>query len=298
MTGFHDWNAISLPFRQFGDSDNSAINQVGPELTRQQLNDALNEMHRNDLTITLADAPDPVAAGTPLNHTVAATNLGPNPAGSVRETTTLPTALSLTATSTGCSVSGQTVICDRGELMRGDTTSTSIATMVPADLVYKNGGPLTLSTRSEITDLTGSDAKPGDNIAVQDTTVVAVADLSVTSLTVPNPPIAMPLRQWVVVRLTSTITSGGPSSPMDTAIELFGTASFGGTINPTMLTTSQPHLVTNEIRVVESYVSIFCDRGGSNSFGIDQRIRPLNTADTDPNPANDLLHVDLDVVCR
>lgn len=298
LNGFNDWQAVSLPFRQFGDSSDSAINaETENEPTLEQLIDHDEALHRTDLTVTVSDTPDPVAAGTRLTYIVIAANKGPNPASSVQIVNTLPAEVALVAFPTGCSAAGQVVTCNLGELVAGATVGVKITADVPEDIVYNNGSPLKISNRAEVRNLTGQELAPVDNVVNESTQVIAVADLSMILFRLPNPPIEMRLEESVVVRLSSAISSTGPSSPMDTALVLSAQASSGATITPTQLTTSQPHLTTGEFRQVDDYVIIRCDRPKTHTFKLQHRIRPLLVADTDPNPINDQQETAFKVKC-
>ena len=298
LNGFNDWQVVSLPFRQFGDSSDSAINaETENEPTLEQLIDHDEALHRTNLTVTVSDTPDPVAAGTRLTYIVIAANKGPNPASSVQIVNTLPAEVALVAFPTGCSAAGQVVTCNLAELVAGENATVKITADVPADLVYNNGSPLEISNRAEVRNLTGQELAPADNVVNELTQVIAVADLSMTLFSVPNPPIEMQLEESVVVGLNSVISSTGPSSPMDTALVLSAQASPGATITPTQLTTSQPHLTTGEFRQVEDHVIMRCHRPKTHTFKLQHRIRPFLVADTDPNPINDQQETAFKVKC-
>jgi uncharacterized repeat protein (TIGR01451 family) len=298
LNGFNDWQFVSLPFRQFGDSSSGAINAVSDnEPTLEQLIEHDDALHRTNLSVSLTDTPDPVAAGTRLTYKVIVKNQGPNPASSVQLVNTLPTEVTLVNTPAGCSVAGRVITCNLGELVAGSNAAVTISVDVPADLVYNHGSPLTITNHAEVHNLTGQEVLPSDNAVDETTRVVAVADLSLRPFSVPNPPIAMQVKESVVVGLHSTITSEGPSSPMDTALELSAKTSSGATIMPTQLTTIQPHLTKGEIRPVHDHVTIRCDRPGNFSFEMNHRIRPLQAVDTDPNPSNNEQPASIQVEC-
>lgn len=299
LNGFNDWPVVSIPFRQFGDSSSSAINpaQQDDEPTLEELIEHDTALHSTDLVITVVDTPDSVAAGTQLTFTVTATNNGPNPASSVQIIHTLPAEVILTTTPTDCAVAGQVITCNVGELEAGENSVVTIVTDVPPSLVYDNGAPLSITNQAEVKNLSGQETNPVDNIVNETTQVVAVADLSMVTFSLPNPPLEMLVGESVVVELNSTISSDGPSSPMDTAPMLLASATSGASIAPTNLTTSQRHLTTGEVRPIDDYVIIRCDRPGLHTFKINHRIRPLQVADSDPNPANDEQATDFQVSC-
>lgn len=297
LNGFHDWNAISLPFRQFAAAADGPGHQGPPEPSTSELLAHEEKLHRNDLFTSLSDVPDPVAAGTSLTYTAVAGHNGPNPASSVQQVLTFPAPLLVGAPPPGCTVAGPVVTCHRGEWMPGTSSTTTMTLPVPADLVYNNGGPLTLAAHATIADLTGNDPNVADNSATASTQVVAVADLAVESLVVQNPPVAMKPMEWAVVGIAATISSAGPSSPMDTALVLKATGTPGSQVNPTLLTTLQPRLENGEKRSVLNYVMIRCSERGVQSFRIEQSIRPFQAADSDPNAANNTRGARIEVDC-
>ena len=69
-----------------------------------------------DLSITKTDSPDPVIVGNNLTYTITATNNSPSIATGVTVTDTLPTGVTFISASPGCSLSGNTVTCNIGNL--------------------------------------------------------------------------------------------------------------------------------------------------------------------------------------
>ena len=94
----------------------------------------VNDRRSADLAVALADAPDPVAAGTQVTYTVTVTNGGPSPATSVTLTDVLPAAprfVSATASQGSCSRTGSgqtggTLTCGLGTLPSGGTATVTI----------------------------------------------------------------------------------------------------------------------------------------------------------------------------
>ena len=85
----------------------------------------------------------------------------------------------MASASPACGEAAGVVTCNLGELMAGDETTVSITVDVPADLVYLNGSPKTITNNASVTNLAGPDADPADNSQANDTLVIAVADLEI-----------------------------------------------------------------------------------------------------------------------
>jgi len=84
-----------------------------------------------NLSLTMADSPDPVAAGGALSYTLSVTNLGTAQATGVTLVDPLPAAVDFLSTSPGppvCTVSAGTVTCALGNLDMGASTTVTIHT--------------------------------------------------------------------------------------------------------------------------------------------------------------------------
>jgi uncharacterized repeat protein (TIGR01451 family) len=83
----------------------------------------------NDLSLSLADAPDPVPVGVNLIYTLTVGNTGPNPATSVTLTNVLPPSvnfISAVASQGTCTNSGQWVTADLGDISGGSSALVTI----------------------------------------------------------------------------------------------------------------------------------------------------------------------------
>jgi len=87
-----------------------------------------------DLTIRKTDNPDPVSVGQPLTYTLTITNLGPSTATNVIVTDTLPASVTFGSVSgASCSVSGQIVTCNLGDMPPVHTALVSSTFTTDAD---------------------------------------------------------------------------------------------------------------------------------------------------------------------
>jgi len=115
-----------------------------------------------DLSLTKADAPDPVAPRGTLTYTLMVTNHGPNAAPGTHILDTLPAGVTFVGASAGCVQSAGLVDCDLGALANGASTTVTIQVTPKARGVITN----TASVGSS-----APDPDRSDNTATTDTTV-------------------------------------------------------------------------------------------------------------------------------
>lgn len=121
---------------------------------------------RADLSVTKADDPDPVAAGTNVTYTIGIANAGPDPATGVTLTDDLPDTLILvSATPSQGTCTGN--VCSLGSIANGASASVTIVARATRTGMVTN----TASVSAGEGDPDGT-----DNIAVEDTQVVPDAD--------------------------------------------------------------------------------------------------------------------------
>lgn len=250
-----------------------------------------------DLSVTLSDAPDPVAAGAQVEYTARVTNNGPSPAQAVRVVDTLPNGTTFYSGSTGCSASGAVVTCEVGYLAAGGTAQVSVKAAVAADLVYKNGGPLAVVAEAVVSNLAGDDPVSGNNGAKESTRVVAVSDLAVTGVQPVSPPTQTIIGQPVPVTVATTTTNHGPSAPTDESLSVSATADPGLTVTPASAVVPQAALGLEERRQASSTFSLACSEPGAHTVKVASTVSPAHVADTDPNPANNTAGAEFTVDC-
>ncbi len=162
-----------------------------------------------DLSITKADGPDPVTAGTNLTYTLQVANAGPDVAETVAWTDTLPagtTFVSLAAPggwscTTPAVGAGGTVACSIASLGVGNAAFSLVVHVDPAV-----GTGTVLSNTATATSTT-SDVDTGDLAATATTTVATSADLSLTKGAAPNPVVA-----GTDLTYSVSLTNAGPSA--------------------------------------------------------------------------------------
>jgi hypothetical protein len=296
--GAADWTAIQFSVRQVGGGGDVPVPQTDPEPTIDELRKLDQQINTTDLAVFSADGPDPAAAGASFALTLSVVNNGPNPATSVDLKAALPPLASWSGAPPNCALSGSALDCNFGRLGPGDTRSVGLTASTAPDLVYIAGAPVTLTTKAEVANLNGPDANPVDNVLTETTVVRAEADLSISALSLPNPPTNALVGEEVVVALDSVIGNGGPSSPMDVLLNLEAATDPGATVSPTRLTTAQVHLATGEARPVEDHIIFRCSRPGLHKVRLRHAIRPARAPDVGLNPANDFAETGFEVFCE
>jgi uncharacterized repeat protein (TIGR01451 family) len=170
LTGFNDWLAISIPFRGFGDSADSAINPVtGPEPTLEELRLLQEQLNTADLAISKTGSADPALAGEPLVYTLSVANHGPNPADSVQVEDVLPAGVAYQSNDAGCVEDPAGALsCDLGQLLAGE--SREIAVNVLVDPEAEAGS---ITNLASVENLAGPDPDPSTNSAELTTEVIS-----------------------------------------------------------------------------------------------------------------------------
>lgn len=117
-----------------------------------------------DLSVTVADSPDPVGVNQPLTYTIDVLNVGPSIAAGVSLTDTLPAGLTFSSATPGqgtCSGT-TTVVCDLGDVWPSIPTSVTLVVTTTSAGSRTNVVSITTTT---------SDPVPGNNTASTTTTV-------------------------------------------------------------------------------------------------------------------------------
>ena len=295
MPGFDDWTNISLPFRQFGESADSAINPVtDPEPDFQELLELQEELDTTDLEIDKTDS-DPAVAGQELVYTVVVTNNGPNPASAITVTDTLPVGVSYVSGTLGCSEGPTGIItCLPGELLAGESSTISITVLVDADLVYIAGGTVTITNNVAVENVGGIDPDLTNNSQSEDTLVIAVADLEITKFT-PSSPSEVLIGDTFDVVLTKNVVNNGPSSPVDVDVDVMASATSGVTVDPASASSALTALaIDDKAEVVETFTGT-CVKPGLQKLEFVNTVVPINA--DDPDLDNNEARVVVEVEC-
>lgn len=149
-----------------------------------------------DLSVSLADAPNPVRVGANLGYTATVSNHGPAAASRVTLTDSLPNGVTLVSAS-GCSGTG-TLSCNLGSLASGASAAVTITVKPNAAGAIGNSVQVSASQ---------SDPNAANNTATAATTVQASADLRVTATDSPDP-----VTVGQNLSYKATVTNKGPST--------------------------------------------------------------------------------------
>jgi uncharacterized repeat protein (TIGR01451 family) len=127
-----------------------------------------------ELSIGKTDSVDPVVAGTPLSYTVTVSNAGPSDATAVTVADTLPAGVTLVSTA-GCAQDPAGVpTCTLGTVAAGGMAAYTVNVTVDA------ATPAGVISNMAVVDSAAFDPDTSNNSTTENTTVEAVADLSIT----------------------------------------------------------------------------------------------------------------------
>ncbi len=169
-----------------------------------------------DLSATLADSPDPVAAGTDIAYAIQVANAGPSnadvvvadfatPPGTTFVSASAPAGWSCTAPSVGGT---GTVSCSTALLAPGGQASLLVIVHV-----NPNVAPASSIAASVTVSSATPDSTPGNNTGMELTTVGNIADLGVTRVAAPDT--VMPSED---ITSTITVTNAGPSDAVNATL--------------------------------------------------------------------------------
>jgi hypothetical protein len=288
LPGYDDWANIRFrgPLASPGATAGVPPGQeLDPARAAAIIDGTRDALSTADLSVTVADAPDPVAAGTSLTYTLTVRNDAPhNTAYTAVARLTLPADVTFASASPGCTDSSGVVTCQLGDLAPGATATRSVTVGVPADLVYVNGGPKTIGATVAVTH-DGPDPDTSDNTSSAATRVVAVADLAVSGATSTGP-LEILVGQSGSVGLGVTVTNDGPSSPMDADVAVAATPDPGLTVSPLSTSTRVTALAVGTPQSTSYTGTVSCETPGAKTLTLAATIAPKNPADTDPDLTN------------
>jgi len=299
LNGHDDWSKVQLPIRPNADGTAKGTEvEQDPIPTLEEMLRLRDLINTTDLSVVLADSPDPVAAGTSLTWTVTARNAGTAPASSTEVTVDLPDDVVNATTSVPCiSLPGDTVRCNLGEVLPGAQRSFQVTGDIPADLVYVNGGPKTITATATVDNLAGPDRVAGNDQATTTTRVIAVADVSVDSAALTSP-LEVLIGEPGTIGLDVGVSNAGPSSPIDTLVTASATADSGVTITPATTTSAQNALAVGTPRTVAFTASVSCTSPGVKTVTFQAGISLKNApVDIDPVSTNNALTATASIDC-
>lgn len=217
LEGHDDWLNVSLPFVQFGNSEDGPVNPVtDPEPTDEQILQHRRTLNSTDLSVSATGPAGPYEAGTQvaLNYTLQAANHGINPALPARLRNTPPPSAQLLSHDPGCVVdaAGQ-LTCDLVGFLPGNTATRALSVLATARC--QGGLPTPIVNQARVDNaaqFAGPDPQPGNNVAIVAT---AVVDTTPPALVLSATPALLwpPNHQFVPVTITVTSTDVCDSNP-------------------------------------------------------------------------------------
>jgi len=296
LTGFNDWANLKLDFQNTDDFEDG-VHQTTVDLVEIDQFVASQIPAIVDLSLEKTDTPDPVSAGSMLTYNLTVVNHGPASASDVVVADTLPAGVTYVSASGSCDTASlPTLTCTLGEVPAGESRMIAIQVLVAPDLVYRAGGPTTITNVSAVT-TSSADTDLANNDDAEPTLVVAVADLAIVSFTPVTPPSQILVGQPVTINLRKVIKNRGPSAPMDVTLTRTATAPADSVVTPTSASSTAIGLGLNEERTVDEAFTVKCNGYSHHLFTFTNAIQPANAADTDPNQANNTASVTLDIEC-
>jgi uncharacterized repeat protein (TIGR01451 family) len=126
------WGAANGPGGAGSGSGDSVSGGVSftPFLTSSPAGCAVTEVA--DLTVQVADVPDPLVAGTAFSARIDVTNFGPDPVADATLRLTTPTLLDFQLPD-GCIIDGEQIVCAIGAVASGTTVWQDLSMTVPPD---------------------------------------------------------------------------------------------------------------------------------------------------------------------
>ena len=170
-----------------------------------------------DLAITKSHHPDPATAGTELYYDLTVTNNGPDDAGNVTVTDTLPAEVTYVSNTlpapAGCSAVGQVVTCQLGGLSNGGSIAFTIKVAVNTGAAAS--GPHSITNTATVTQLGAADPTAANNTATDTVLVEDLANLAVTKLCKPDTTV----NAGEPIDCTVFVDNSGPSDARNVVID-------------------------------------------------------------------------------
>ncbi len=284
--GADEWDIVSVPFRHFGDSADAAINPTpDDEPTLEDLEELVDGITEADLQVTVADDPDPVAAGTSVSLTATVSNDGPATADATQVRFSADLRLGAGAVPSGCVSQAGDVVCSLGSVGAGESVDVTVPYDVPASLVHDAGGPTTVDTVVSVS-TSGNDPVALNDSETEQTLVIAVADLSIDAVQITDTPLLLVVGEVSEFAVQAEVSNGGPSSPMDASVTF---SAAGAGISVTDGLEEAPALSVGGPQTIDGEVGIECTTPGLRTITFSAAVAPADADDTDPNPGNDTL---------
>jgi uncharacterized repeat protein (TIGR01451 family) len=271
-------------------------------LARPTTGALVQPLPRANLVATREQAPYPLIAGGQSTWTITIENYGPEAAADTEVTFNIPEELTYVSDTGGCTEGPEDVLTCHTDLAAvppeqdPNSFEFEVVADVPPNLIYDRGGPMNvfddLQAESPV-----EDGDPKDSGWTHRLThVVAQADLAVTDLEVIESPEQVLIGGDNEVTVRATVTSDGPSSPMNAVLSTTASGSGAGA-QPDDPELAIPALEAGESRQVETTLALTCQQPGLQTVELETSIDTASFKDGDPNPWNDSASTSIEVEC-
>jgi uncharacterized repeat protein (TIGR01451 family) len=214
LTPWDDWNTISLPFRDFGDSANSPINNITTrDPTKPEIERYERMLATTDLVIGQRTDPATVEALSGFEYVLEFRNNGPNPLAAVQVTDNLPSEISYVSDNAGCSESGGSLTCDVPGLAYGEEGEIRIRATATAPCA--DGLPSLMTNQAMISntsEFAGPDLNASDNSTALTINLVDTTDPTLSISAEPGV-IRVANRQLVEINIAVSANDACDASP-------------------------------------------------------------------------------------
>jgi hypothetical protein len=299
LNGWDDWSAISLPFRQFGDFADAAVNvQVGPEPTLEELVRLESDLNAADLELQKDDSVESRGgwSDADVHADRQEQRAEPDDRRSHHRYVACRRELSKQRCRLRAGIRRSGHVFDR-------CAGRGTEQVDPDHRAHRRRSGL--QRRRAHHDHQHSDREQPRRSGYQRQQQqrvgrharVAVADLAIVSFAAYNPPSEILVNQDVAITMRKVVTNLGPSAPMDIKLSKTATAPSDSTVTPTSATENAIAVTLNEQRVVDEIFTVHCNGFSSHTFGFTNDISPLRPDDTDPVASNNHATANLQVTC-
>ena len=284
LRAWDDWTTISLPFRQFGNADDGAVNlEPEPPLRLDEWVATREALAQGDIALSLSTSPTPAAAGGTIDYTATVANGGINPADAVEVTVQLPAGVSFES-GPGCVASGPQVACRINSIEPGAAGTTQFVAGVDPDILGGGTSAQVQTTSSAL--FAGYDTDVSNNRATATTSVIAVSDGAVVGVNAVDVPGGLLIGTLGYITIETVITNG----PTPADVEIAQTPFNHSTLVMSPLATAsrvEKDVRAGEQRRLQVVYKVRCTTPGPATILVKGRAKMVSPGHVEPNSYND-----------